>query len=295
MSKRFGKYTSRLRIPAKKAPVEVDQTEVDKIIENVPEDNKKGSPLEVTGGGVAVGGGVASGGGIKTGGGVASGGGITVGGALAVSMPKIPFEFANHDHASRMLDNLNDYAFKHVQSAAAYIAGKHDNRKHHPIFAHRHVQTQHPSKYARIMNNTKQGLISAMKYDPHLREALSNSVHAAHVGGHLDMRPHHMNSLGGGIDFGSIGKMIKNVADPIEELQAAKDDFDKVGPLDKVFSSPRHFAKAALHGYAGNMRAHSAYGKAVSLGIPVVAPGMLPAATAMHEVADGLDAVNKTI
>ena len=68
-----------------------------------------------------------------------------------------------------MIQNMDDYSFKHLQSAAAYIVGKHDNRIHHPILAHRHLQTQNPSKYARIMNNTKNGLISAMKYDTHLR------------------------------------------------------------------------------------------------------------------------------
>ena len=82
---------------------------------------------------------------------------------------------------------MSDYAYKHVQSAAAYIAGKHDNRNHHPILAHRHIQTQHTSKFNRIMNHSRDQLIAKMKYDPHLREALSNSIHAAHIGGHLDM------------------------------------------------------------------------------------------------------------
>ncbi len=100
-----------------------------------------------------------------------------------------------------------------------------------------------------------------------------------------------MNSIGGGLNFDNIGSFLKSAADPIEEAKAAKKSFDQVGSLDKVFSSPRHFAKAALHGYAGNMRAHSAYAKATR----IFAPGVLPAGVALDEVAEGLDTINKTI
>ena len=137
-----------------------------------------------------------------------------------------------------------------------------------------------------------------MKYDPHLRETLSNSVHAAHEGGNIDMRPAHINSIDGGLSFNDFTSFVKNVGDPISEAKAAKAPYDAMRPLDKVFSSPRHFAKAALHGYAGNFRAASAYEKATTI-VPgmgqVLAPMVLPAAVAMDEVAEGIDMANDEI
>ena len=196
---------------------------------------------------------------------------------------------------------MDNYEYKHVQSAAAYIADAHHHLKHHPILAHPHLQSQPTGKYVRIMNSDRDALVKKMKYDPQLRDALSNSVHAAHEGGHIDFRPKHMHSLGGGFSFSDVTDFVQKVADLVKEMEHAKEDFDAVGPLDKAFSSPRHFAKAALHGYAGNWRAHSAYAKATAAGLAIVpgtqvaAAGMVPAAVGMDEIAEGLDALNDEI
>ena len=65
MRKRFGKYTSRLRLPGKKAPVKVEHAEIDKMQEIETTENMNNNtpvtPVKTTKE-------VIDGGGIKTGG-----------------------------------------------------------------------------------------------------------------------------------------------------------------------------------------------------------------------------------
>ena len=107
------------------------------------------------------------------------------------------------------------------------------------------------------------------------------------------MDKHHYNAIGGGLfSFDNAMSFVDKaaqMADPISQLEKAKGDFDSVGPLDKAFSSPRHFAKAALHGYAGNWRVGSAYSKASSIAAAPVAPMGIPLSMAQNTIADKLN------
>ena len=72
------------------------------------------------------------------------------------------------------------------------------------------------SKYERIMKHSRDQLAKRMQHDPELRDALANSVHAAHVGGYLDMRPSHHKYIGhqgGGLSFdiGGVGKIFNKI------------------------------------------------------------------------------------
>ena len=307
MRRNFGKYRSRLAtIAESKQPEKIEKVEGGSL--------KTGGAVEPEGGSVEIGGappgGNATGGSLKTGGSVASGGAIfNPGGAQPLSMfrvrkPTVPFEFANHQHVSSYLNKIGNDTYHQIQSGAAYIAGEVDRNVHHPIIKHRHLQSAPLGKYQRILNSSRDALVKKIKLDPDLRNALSDSIHAAHKGGLVDMRHDHFNSFGGGINLDldeavDAGIEIYDKAvNPAYQLNKALDSFEEMGPLDKAFSSPRHFAKASLNGYAGNFRLWSAYGKASAMAPvigPVIAVPTLGAANAMEGYAQGLDVVNKRL
>ena len=149
---------------------------------------------------------------------------------------------------------------------------------------------------------SRDALKKAVRMNPHMREALSNSMYSAHKGGTLDMTKAHYDAIhtsGGGLSWGSVGSALKtgfdkaiSLGNPIDEAGKAVDSFGKVD-IEHAFDSPHNFAKAAVQGYAGNMHAWSAYGKASAL-IPGVGE-VEPVAMAMGVGADKLDDLAQSI
>lgn len=314
--KKFGRYSSRLKKKAGSVSI--------------------GGGVAVAGS-IKTGGGVAVAGSIKTGGGVSVGGGIddvidgftktadkigkaanavvpifeagakavgsvrkiSKGGGFVHTKPRIPFDFRNAEHVQHTIDKLTNEQLHHVRSAAAFISGDHDKSRHHIILNHRHVRTAPEHIFRKLSTLDRAGLKKAVRMNPHMREALSNSMYSAHKGGNLDMTHAHkqaIHSAGGGFDFIGGAKTMFNKAmslgNPIEEAGKAVDSFGKVD-IEHAFDSPHNFAKAAVQGYAGNMHAWSAYGKTAAL-IPGVGE-VEPVAMAMGVGADKLDSLAEEI
>ena len=78
------------------------------------------------------------------------------------------------------------------------------------------------------------------------------------------------------------------------------DSFNSINLHD---TSARGIARNALHGYAGNLRAHAAYAQttglmltpAVAVGAAIPMAGLAATGQALRGYADGVDAVNRRI
>ena len=115
------------------------------------------------------------------------------------------------------------------------------------------------------------------------------------IQGDQDTHTHAIHSAGGGFDFNTAKTLFNkavSLGNPITEAGKAVDSYGKVD-VANAFDSPHHFAKAAVQGYAGNMHAWSAYGKASAL-IPGVGE-VEPVAVAMGIGANKLDSLAEEI
>ena len=113
----------------------------------------------------------------------------------------------------------------------------------------------------------------------------------------------HHRRVAGALDFKSIFNDTKKLAtgfNPADSADKAMGSFNKINLHD---TSVRGIAKNALHGYAGNLRAHAAYAQtsalmlspAVALGAAVPMAGFAATGQAFRGYADGVDAVNRRI
>ena len=327
-NRKFGRYVSRMRgvsnlkdevkplesKPSQKTPAEkiVSSKEIQKGLKKATSlsldhgfEMGHKAAASLTGGGIRTAGSVSTGGGIRTAGSVSTGGGIQTAGSVSTGgglfdtipeyvnnyLPRMPFEFMNHKHAHDFIHDLTDYGYKHIQSAAATIIGKHNVNDHHPILHHRFMQSAPTGKYLRIMNHDRDRLSNKMQTDHELRDALANSVHAAHTGGYLDFRNVHYKHIAGSVgdddqeqpklenfgprrDRGLLGIATQFAMGKPEKKQDAvelsRDQFDQVN-WDKMAQSPQDFMKGALHGYSGNWYAQSAYAEDSAANIGFVA------------------------
>lgn len=215
--------------------------------------------------------------------------------------PHLPFSFFDHRHAADVITSMTDHEYHSLQSGAAHLADIHDHAFHAPILHHRPLITAPMHKFHKIVKTPREGLIKAMQHDPHLRDAISNSMQAAHHHGATPLHAVHYAHIpekprqGGGLTdmIDTIGKL----ANPIDELGRGVRSYNKVD-LEHTFDNPQMFARNAVHGYAGNMHMWSAYGKA-SVFAPVVgqvlAPSIEPVAIAEGEAANELDKIAEEI
>ena len=113
----------------------------------------------------------------------------------------------------------------------------------------------------------------------------------------------HHRRVAGALDFKSIFDDTQELAtgfNPADSAGAAMDSFNKINLHN---TSARGIARNALHGYAGNLRAHAAYAQttglmltpAVAVGAAIPMAGLAATGQALRGYADGVDAVNRRI
>ena len=113
----------------------------------------------------------------------------------------------------------------------------------------------------------------------------------------------HHGRVAGALDFKQVFSSTKTLAEgfnPADSAGRAMDSFNKINLHN---TTARGIAKNALHGYAGNLRAHAAYSQmtglaltpAIAMGSAVPMAGLYGAAQGFRGAADGVDAVNRRI
>ena len=121
-------------------------------------------------------------------------------------------------------------------------------------------------------------------------------------GGDQHVKTHHRR-VAGALDFKSVFHDTTELAtgfNPADSAGKAMNSFNKINLHN---TSMRGIAKNALHGYAGNLRAHAAYAQTtglmltpgVALGAAVPMAGLAATGQAFRGYADGVDAVNRRI
>ena len=185
-----------------------------------------------------------------------------------------------HPDIMKMSRGLSDYAHRHVKAAAAHILGQTHIGPH--IGHHAKMMNTHAHHYHAILNSTKQELQNKIKQHPDFKQAVSDAMHSAEKGGAISFK----HETGGGLS--DIVNAAKNIANPIKEANAAKDQYDQIDLHDH---SVKGMAHNTLHAYSGNFHVGSAYMKASAIAAPAFAGAFLPASEGFSGVSKGLDAV----
>ena len=182
------------------------------------------------------------------------------------------------DSASR---GMSDYAYKHIQSAAAHILNiKHDG---HHIFSHKKNVNAKLHHFHEILGSSKRTVQQKIKQHSGFKQAVSDAMHSAEKGGAIDFK----HEVGAGLS--DVVNFATNLANPIKEAKAAKDQYDQIDLHDV---SARGVTKNALHAYSGNFHVGSAYMKGSALAAPAFSGAFVPASEGFRGISESLDAVN---
>ena len=160
-----------------------------------------------------------------------------VGGGLLPSRLHVP-KMTKH-LLTKAVSVMDDHDFKGLKHGAKYILGHDTDVVHH----HRHRATQHAKHFQQIARSTRQDLVQALHKGG---EDLHRSVHEAL----------HSAKLGGGFDFDHVIHIAKHIANPIGQLEKAKDQYDQINLND---TSLKGMVSNAGHAYSGNFHVASAH------------------------------------
>ena len=184
----------------------------------------------------------------------------------------------DHDLLAKTVSVLDNHEFKGLKHAAHYIVGNH---AHAPsIFHHRHRASQPMKHFQKIAESTRDELAHHLAGDGTMHRAVHEAMHSAHLGGGFNfsharhIAEHLTEPVGGSFDLNRVVKAAKQLANPIEQLKAAKNEYDSVNLNDW---SAEGMARNAGHAFAGNTRVAAAHMKATSIAAPEAAPMLLPA------------------
>ena len=178
-------------------------------------------------------------------------------GALGGLLPnRLHVDKMDSDLLPKVVSVLDDHQFKGLKHAAKYILG-------HPtdtVFHHRHRASQPMKHFKQIAESKRHDLARELSGSDKMHRAVHEAMHSAH--------------LGGGFDFSHAIHVAKHIADPIQQVVAAKDEYDQIDTSDW---SAKGVASNAGHALAGNTRMAAAHMKATSIVAPEAAPMLLPA------------------
>ena len=181
--------------------------------------------------------------------------------------------------------DLIDVAQKHIESAPHHA--------HEILGLARKVPALHNFRTRQASTRFSDKRHDFMALAHRVRQQFSQDAHP---------KMHHKR-VAGALDFKSIFSDTKKLAEgfnPADSAGAAMDSFNKINLHD---TSAKGIAKNALHGYAGNLRAHAAYAQtaglaltpAVALGAAVPMAGFAATGQGFRQYANVMDAVNERL
>ena len=132
---------------------------------------------------------------------------------------------------------------------------------------------------------------------------MGHAMKVRHTFGTDDHAKTHHHRVAGALDFKQVFSDTKTLAEGFNPADSAGKAMDSFNKINLHNTTARGIAKNALHGYAGNLRAHAAYAQtyalmmtpAVALGAAVPMAGFAATGQALRGYADGVDAVNRRI
>ena len=234
---RFGKYKSR----RKKAVVEekIDDTEIEEEIKQKPKRKRKTKPKA---------------GGLKE-------------AKQAIDPPVLqktaeavdPFSLMDFDFkvagslhhplVKSASKGMSDYAYRHIQAAAAHILGKKHNGPH--IISHAKNVTAKLHHFHEILGSSKQHMQQKINQHSGYKQAVSDAMHSAEKGGGI----HFEHEVGAGL-----GRTLEDVAEDFgdvkQEAVEAKHSYDKINLRDTSVSG---MAKNTTSAYSGNFHVAAGY------------------------------------
>jgi len=202
--------------------------------------------------------------------------------------PQKHAESALHPHLGKIVHGISDYGHEHLKSAAAHILQEpHDGP---PVLHHNHVVKSAHRHFRTMMHSSKAELQRAVEKNPLFRDAVSDAMHVAQKGGAI----HWKHEVGGSLDtVMKVANVAKQVGDPVTEAGKTKDSYDKVNLNDW---SAKGVAKNTFHGYSGNFHAAATHMKAANIAsLGTFSAALIPAAQGFSAVGDAFGKLGSTL